>query len=265
MPCLELAEAAGPDRRAVQVGYHAPVAEQAGTTHAGIVLAAGSGTRVGSSRNKVYLPLAGRRIVTWSLELLRRTPGIARLVLVVRDRDRELAEEVLDRELPGVPVDLVTGGATRHESEYRALLHLADEIRRGEIDVVLVHDAARPLAPVRIVEEVLATASRTGGAIPALSLEEVVGVDETGRMSHPGRSDMVRVQTPQAFRSGLLLAAYQAAAVDGFAGPDTASCVERYEGVPVQVVPGDPRNIKVTYADDLFAAELFLAASGYEL
>jgi 2-C-methyl-D-erythritol 4-phosphate cytidylyltransferase len=234
-------------------------------THAGIVLAAGSGTRVGNSRNKVYLPLAGRRIVTWSLELFRKTPGIGRLVLVVRDEDRELAEEILDRELPGVPVELVTGGETRHESEYRALLHLAEEIDRGEIDVVLVHDAARPLAPARIVEEVLATAIRTGSAIPALPLEDVAGVDEAGRMSGAGRSDMVRVQTPQAFRSGPLLAAYRAAAVDGFTGTDTASCLERYEGIPVHVVPGDPRNIKVTYADDLLTAELVLAASGYEL
>jgi 2-C-methyl-D-erythritol 4-phosphate cytidylyltransferase len=241
------------------------MATQAETTHAGIVLAAGSGTRVGNSRNKVYLPLAGRRIVTWSLAVFRKIPGIGRLVLVVRDDDRELAAEVLDRELPGVPVDLVTGGDTRHESEYRALLHLAGEIRRGEIDVVLVHDAARPLAPVRIVEEVLATAIREGSAIPALPCEDVVGVDSHGRMSHAGRSGMVRVQTPQAFRSGPLLAAYQAAASDGFTGTDTASCVERYQGLPVQVVSGDPRNIKVTYADDLFTAELILTTSGYQL
>ena len=240
------------------------MANQAERTHAGIVLAAGSGTRVGNSRNKVYLPLAGRRIVTWSLEVFRKIPGIGRLVLVVRDDDHELATEVLDRELPGVPVDLVTGGDTRHESEYRALLHLAEEIRRGEIDVVLVHDAARPLAPVRIVEEVLATAIRSGSAIPALPCEDVVGVDAHGRMSHAG-SGMVRVQTPQAFRSGPLLAAYQAAAADGFTGTDTASCVERYEGLPVQVVSGDPRNIKVTYPDDLFTAELILTTSGYQL
>jgi 2-C-methyl-D-erythritol 4-phosphate cytidylyltransferase len=247
------------------VTYHDPVARQAGTTHAGIVLAAGSGTRVGNSRNKVYLPLAGRRIITWSLELFRKIPGIGRLVLVVRDEDRELAAEILDRELPGVQVDLVTGGETRHESEYRALLHLAEEIRQGEIDVVLVHDAARPLAPVKVVEEVLATAIRTGSAIPALPLEDVAGVDEAGRMSRAERTDLVRVQTPQAFKGSPLLAAYQAAAVDGFTGTDTAACVERYQGVAVQVVDGDPRNIKVTYADDLFTAELILETSGYEL
>jgi len=81
------------------LGYHGRVTRQAGRTHAGIVLAAGSGTRVGNSRNKVYLPLAGRRILTWSLELFGKLPGIGRLVLVVRDEDRELAAEVLDHEL----------------------------------------------------------------------------------------------------------------------------------------------------------------------
>jgi 2-C-methyl-D-erythritol 4-phosphate cytidylyltransferase len=234
------------------------------SVHAGVVLAAGAGTRVGNSRNKVYLPLGGRRIVTWSLELFRQVPGIGRLVLVVRDDDRELAAEVLDRELAGVPVEVVTGGETRHESEYRALLHLADDIRRGEIDVVLVHDAARPLTPVSVVEQVLATAVETGGAIPALPLEDVAGVDAEGRMAEPDRTDLIRVQTPQAFRSAQLLAAYEAAAADGFAGTDTASCVERYQGLAVHVVAGDPRNLKVTYADDLFMAELMLAASGYK-
>jgi 2-C-methyl-D-erythritol 4-phosphate cytidylyltransferase len=232
--------------------------------HAGIVLAAGAGTRVGNSRNKVYLPLGGRRIVTWSLELFRQVPDIGRLVLVVRDSDRELVDEILDREFPDVPVDVVTGGDTRHESEYRALLHLADDIRSGEIDIVLVHDAARPLTPVRVVEEVLATAMRTGGAIPALPLEDVAGVDAAGRISEPDHTDLIRVQTPQAFRSTQLLAAYEAAAADGFAGTDTAACVERYEGVAVHVVAGDARNLKVTYADDLFMAELMLAASGYK-
>ena len=158
--------------------------------HAGIVLAAGAGTRVGNSRNKVYLPLGGRRIVTWSLELFRQVPSIGRLVLVVRDSDRELVGEILDREFPDMPVDVVTGGETRHESEYRALLHLAADIRRGEIDIVLVHDAARPLTPVRVVEEVLATAMRTGGAIPALPLEDVAGVDEAGRISESERTDL---------------------------------------------------------------------------
>ncbi|HEV8652316.1 MAG TPA: IspD/TarI family cytidylyltransferase [Actinomycetes bacterium] len=232
---------------------------QPGAVHAGVVLAAGTGTRVGNSRNKAYLPLAGRRIVVWSLELLQRVSGIGRLVLVVRADDVELAAEVLDREYAGMPVDVVLGGATRHDSEFRALLHLADTIRRGEVDIVLIHDAARPLTPLRMAQDVLAAALRTGAAVPGLPVEGVLDVDAAGLLSGPPYDDLVSMQTPQAFRGAPLLAAHEAAARDGFVGTDTAACVERYSDLAVSVVPGHPRNLKVTYAHDLFVAERLLA------
>jgi 2-C-methyl-D-erythritol 4-phosphate cytidylyltransferase len=233
--------------------------------HAGIVLAAGTGTRVGDSRNKVFLPLAGRRIVTWSLELLDRVPNLGRLVLAVRAEDLELAREVLAAELPFVPVDLVVGGATRHESEYRALCHLAEEIRRGEIDIVLIHDAARPLTPPAVVDQVLAAAQRCGAAVPAIPLEDVAEVDEAGLVADAGHEALVRIQTPQGFWAGPLLDAHEAAARDGFTGTDTAACVERYGSLGVCTVPGHPSNLKVTYAEDLFVAERLLALSGRDL
>src|SRR6266511_836084 len=158
-------------------------------SYAGIVLAAGSGTRVGHSGSKAYLPLAGRSVLVWALETLAGTGGVERLVLAVRDQDLELAGEVLERELPGVGVDLVAGGPTRHESEHRALRLLAGDIRRGAIAAVLLHDAAGPLLP---------------------------GDGER----------LVSIQTPQAFRAAPLLDAYEAAARDGFAGTDTAACIE---------------------------------------
>ncbi len=100
----------------------------AGGSYAGIVLAAGSGTRVGHGGSKAYLPLAGRAMLVWALETLAGTGGVERLVLAVRAQDLELAGEVLERELPGVAVDLVAGGAIRHESEHRALGNLASDI-----------------------------------------------------------------------------------------------------------------------------------------
>ncbi len=232
------------------------------STHAGIVLAAGTGTRVGHSRNKVYLPLGGQRILTWSLAALARAPGVGRLVLAVRDKDEELAREVLDEELPEVAVDVVVGGTTRHESEHRALLHLAEEIRGGAIDVVLIHDAARPLASAEMIERVIRAARRDGAAVPGVPAEHLLGIDPAGRLTSGsgGNDTLVTVQTPQAFRAGPLLAAYEAAASDGFVGSDTAACVERYTEVPVRVVAGDPGNLKVTFPDDLFIAERLLAA-----
>src|SRR6266540_364379 len=232
--------------------------EEAGAGHAGIVLAAGSGTRIGHSHSKVYLPLAGRPILVWSLELLWRVPGVDRLVLATRAEELELAAGVLERELPGVPVELVSGGPSRHESEYRALAHLAADIRGGRVAAVLIHDAARPLASLAMTERVLAAALRRGAAVPGVPAENVLAVDPSGRVTADGAERLVTIQTPQAFRARPLLEAHEAAARDGFTGTDTAACVERYSELEVAVVPGDPGNLKVTFPDDLLVAERLL-------
>src|SRR6266511_3584744 len=207
---------------------------EAGAGHAGIVLAAGGGTRIGHSHSKVYLPLAGRPMLAWSLELLWRVPGVCRLVLVARAEEMGLAAGVLERELPGAPVELVSGGPSRHESEYRALAQLAGDIHAGRV-----------------------------AAVPGVSAENVLGVDPAGRpaLASDGGERLVTIQTPQAFRAGPLLEAHEAAARDGFTGTDTAACVERYTETEVVVVPGDPGNLKVTFPDDLLVAERLLARS----
>ncbi|HZC99900.1 MAG TPA: IspD/TarI family cytidylyltransferase [Actinomycetes bacterium] len=235
---------------------------KAGAGHAGIVLAAGSGTRIGHGHSKVYLPLAGRPMLAWSMELLLRVGGVERLLLVARAADLELAAEVLERELPGVPVELLSGGRSRHESEYRALAHLAGDIRAGLVTAVLIHDAARPLASVAMTEQVLAAALRRGAAVPGVPVENVLRVDLRGRLAPTGSERLVTIQTPQAFLARPLLQAHEAAARDGFTGTDTAACVERYTETEVAVVPGDPGNLKITFPDDLLVAERLLARCG---
>ncbi|HZD68662.1 MAG TPA: IspD/TarI family cytidylyltransferase [Actinomycetes bacterium] len=235
---------------------------EAAAGYAGIVLAAGGGTRIGHHHSKVYLPLAGRPMLAWSLQLLWQAPGVERLVLAAREEELELAAGVVARELPGVPVELVSGGRSRHESEYRALARLAADIRAGRVAAVLVHDAARPLASPALTERVLDAALRRGAAVPAVPADSIVGVDAGGRLSPAGAERLVTIQTPQAFRAGPLLEAHDAAARDRFAGTDTAACVERYSELEVVVVPGDPGNLKVTFPDDLLVAERLLTRPG---
>ncbi len=178
---------------------------------AAVVLAGGRGSRFGADRNKAFLPVAGRLVATWSLRAFADLPEIDRLVFVVRAEDRDLAARMLAEDLPGVPVDLVTGGATRHGSEYNALRHLAPAIRAGRVGCVLLHDAARPVVDPALVRRVLAAARRHGGALPGLPAGRLVpaGPEDTIRGGvQPG---LVRVQTPQAFQAGPLLAAYEAA------------------------------------------------------
>jgi 2-C-methyl-D-erythritol 4-phosphate cytidylyltransferase len=222
------------------------------TQAAGVVLAGGSGTRVGGEVNKVYLPLAGRPILSWSLEALAAEPGIGVLVLVTRPQDVEFVEQVV----AGIDVEIVPGGTTRQGSELAALRHLAGRIEADDIDAVLIHDGARPLVSRSLVADVLRATRQYGGAIPGLRSEDLAEVVDDHVV--PILDDLVAVQTPQGFLAKPLLAAYEQAAADGFVGTDTASCIEQYTDIQVHWVPGEQRNLKVTYAHDLVVAERIL-------
>jgi 2-C-methyl-D-erythritol 4-phosphate cytidylyltransferase len=227
-----------------------------GPAAAAVVLAGGSGTRLGAERNKVYLPLRGRPVLAWSLATFTGMPEVGAVVLVVREPDRPVAERMLAEHTTG-GVEVVIGGRTRQESELAGLRRLAARIDGGEIDVVLVHDAARPLAGRELATSVLVAARAAGGAVPGLWRDDlaVAALDGAG-LAGPPPVGLVAVQTPQAFRAAPLLAAYEEAARCGFVGTDTASCVERFApDVPIRWVPGDERNIKITYAHDLLVAE----------
>lgn len=229
-----------------------------------VVLAAGAGTRVGAGVNKVLLPLGGVPVVARSVLTARTVPGVRRVVLVVRhgeeDAVRAAVEPFLDpaagsghRE-EGAEVAMVTGGPTRHASEWQALSLLADDIEAGEIEVVAMHDAARPLASTELYARVLAAVTEHGGAIPVAPLDHLVDLDGAAL---PDR--LVGVQTPQAFRAADLLAAHRAARADGFEATDTAGCLAAYGEVAVVAVESDAGNLKLTVADDFVVAEALSA------
>ncbi|CAA0130824.1 2-C-methyl-D-erythritol 4-phosphate cytidylyltransferase [Mycolicibacterium vanbaalenii] len=226
----------------------------------GVVLAAGLGTRVGADGNKAYLPLSGRSMVTWSLHTLSTLPEITRTVLVYRQGERELARDSVASELPDAHVELVEGGQTRHGSEFRVLQYLSADIESGAVDVVAIHDAARPLAGPQLFRTAISVAREFGGALPALPIGGLVRVGAGGLESVADSGALVRVQTPQAFRARELLHAYRCAEADGFEGTDTSSCIERYTDAQVRTIPGDATNLKVTYARDIAVAERLLTA-----
>jgi 2-C-methyl-D-erythritol 4-phosphate cytidylyltransferase len=238
---------------------------------AAVILASGAGVRVGGALNKVYLPLGGRAVVAWSLRTFAAAPGIGALLLVVRPQDQGLAEQAVSAERlrgqrgapPGWPVvEIIHGGAQRQDSELMALRHLAPRIASGAIDVVLMHDAARPLASGDLVAAVLAAAREPGGAVPGVPRPGLVRASEDGAVAVADLGTMMAMQTPQGFLAAPLLAAYEQAAADGFYGTDTAACMTRYSGLPARCVPGEERNIKITYPHDIVIAEKFLAANG---
>lgn len=226
---------------------------------AAIVLAGGSGSRLGAAVNKVYLPLAGRPVIAWSLAVLAALPGIGPVVLVVREADREQAVAAVAG-LGGVPVEIVVGGADRQGSELAGLRQLAGRIADGRVRTVLIHDGARPLLRPALAARVLEVARDVGGAVPGLPRADLVAADPDGRLTGPAPAGLVAVQTPQGFRAAPLLAAYEAAARQGFVGTDTASCVAVFAPeLVVRRVDGDGRNVKITFTHDLEVAEAVLA------
>ena len=217
------------------------------------MLAGGSGARVGVGRNKVYLPLGERTVLSWSLRAFATHPAIGTVVLVTRPEDAAQAEQEV---LGLAPIEIVTGGATRQDSEWCGLHQMAEQIAAEAIDTVLIHDGARPLVSSALISAVLAAARADGGAVPGLLRDDLAAVTPDGTtLRWPADADaLVAVQTPQGFRAGPLLAAYDRARREGFVGTDTASCVQRFTDLPVRWVPGEERNLKITYPHDLARA-----------
>ncbi|CAB4344759.1 unannotated protein [freshwater metagenome] len=221
-----------------------------------VILGAGSGSRFGHSTNKVWLPLDGTRIISRSIANAVKSFSEFRCILVVSAADKEIANEVLATDLPELEVEVIEGGDTRHGSEYNSLMHLAPAIKDGTINVVMIHDGARPLATSALFESIATSAFEVGGALPAIAVD----AHEIDRVSN---EKIVRVQTPQAFRAEQLLEAYTRANKDSFIGTDTAACMEKYFPELVTLaVAGERENIKITHSQDLIIAEHVLEIHG---
>lgn len=225
---------------------------------AAIILAGGSGSRVQKEINKVYLPISNRDMLEFSIETMDRSPFVERIVLVVRDEDRPSAELLIAEAMPSKLTDVVTGGATRHESEAAGLEQLRAAIDEGTIDLVAIHDGARPFMTLDLLEAVITSAQAVGGAIPGLEVEEPLFRRAGSEVELLEQKSLRRVQTPQAFHAKPLLLAYRRAREAGFQGVDTAETVERFSDLSIAVVPGDPHNIKVTFVEDFFEAERYV-------
>jgi 2-C-methyl-D-erythritol 4-phosphate cytidylyltransferase len=212
-----------------------------------ILLAAGSGERLGFERAKAFVMLAGRPMLEWSLEAISRVPAVERVVVALPDG--EAAPE---------GVHGVRGGASRSES-VRAALDAA-----GPGDPVVVHDAARPLVGPELFESTLRELDASGcdGAIAAAPVTDTVkrvGPDRVVRDTLD-RSALWAVQTPQAFRRETLERALDVDSGTLARATDDAWLVERAGGT-VRVVPGPPENLKVTTPLELGVAELLLSRS----
>ncbi len=221
---------------------------------AAILVAAGSGTRLGASVRKAFVPLAGRPLFEHALDVLRRAPSVGEVVLVLHAADVEAVERRFAREADAeaaCPVRCVSGGAERWHSVRRGV-----EAATPSRSIVAIHDAARPLVSVELVERVIAAAREHGAAIPAVPVVDTLKrVDGGFGGDTVARESLVRVQTPQAFDRERLLAAMRAWRTEAWGHPTDESQVVERAGLRVRIVEGDERNLKVTTPEDLEVAE----------
>ena len=223
--------------------------------------AAGKGKRMQAGMNKVLVELEGMPILVRTLARFSRCQAVDRLVVVVAAHEVDFVTDMLtgaDREFGLKPWQVTAGGSERQYSVWngiQAVQGAADD------DIILVHDAARPLVSEKTILETIRVAEAKGAAIAAVPAKNTIKLcNAAGEVVEtPDRSRLWEVQTPQGFRRDILVKANQQAVAEGFLGTDDASLVERL-GRKVHIVESDYRNIKLTTPEDRVIAKAFLAA-----
>lgn len=224
-----------------------------------ILPAAGRGKRMKAGINKVFLDLMGEPILCRTVRAFAAIPEVQELIVVTGRQEVEKLRSLLSGmaglgPAGAVTIKVVEGGSERQYSVWNGL-----KASSPESDVVLVHDAARPLVSRATIEAIIKAARQYGAAIAAVPEKNTVKVVEDGVVTAtPDRAKLWAVQTPQGFARSLLVSANEKAEADGFLGTDDASLVERY-GAKVHVVMDSYENIKVTTPEDLVVAEALLA------
>jgi 2-C-methyl-D-erythritol 4-phosphate cytidylyltransferase len=223
-----------------------------------IVPAAGQGTRIGDALPKQYLPIGGQPLMFHSIEALATVARIGCVCVVLSPFDRHWAQYDWSA-LPAKIEPIFAGGAHRAETVRNALAHLGDRVARD--DWVLVHDAARPCITKELVEQFLDEVGDDpiGGLLAMPVADTLKSADENQRVAATiPRLNLWRAQTPQMFRRDLLARGLEARPD----ATDESQAVEAIGYSAPRLVQGENSNIKVTFAEDLFLAEMILKRKG---
>lgn len=223
--------------------------------------AAGQSRRMKSALNSVtnknFLSIDGPTILIKTLLTFSQSTKIDNLIIAAAADEVGTVQEML-ADVEGLkPFKIVEGGSERQYSIDNALKVIDDDC-----EIILVHDAARPLISIKTIDDVVEAARKYGGAIAAVPEKNTIKiVDNEGFViDTPPRSSLVSVQTPQGFRRDIILKAYEQAARDNFLGTDDSSLVERL-GYKVKIVQSEYRNIKVTTPEDILIAQALIEAN----
>lgn len=219
-----------------------------------IVAAGGSGTRMQADINKIFLDLRDMPILAHTLMILNNHEEIDELILVTAERDipgcRDIQEEFHIDKLKVI----TRGGVTRQESVQNGLLEVSEHA-----DLVLIHDAARPLVTDDVIHQVIEGVRGVGAAATGVPCKNTLKItnDEGIIVETPDRSHLYEIQTPQGFRRDLITEAHKRAKEQNLSATDDCYLVEQMNH-PVKITEGDYQNIKITTPEDILLAEQIL-------
>lgn len=222
-----------------------------------IVLSAGKGSRMNSGTHKQYLLLNGRPVITYSLEAFEKSP-VDEVVLVTGQGEEEYCrKEIVEAYGFSKVGRIVAGGKERYHSVFCGLQAVTDS------DYVLIHDGARPFVTEEIIARTMETVRKTNACVVGMHVKDTIKItDEKDIVKEtPERNNVWMVQTPQAFSFPLISHAYEKMLLQEDAAiTDDAMVVEKMCQVPVTLIEGSYRNIKITTPEDMLIAEAFLNA-----
>ncbi len=220
-----------------------------------VIAAAGTGSRMKSRINKQYMLLNSRPILNYSLDVFEKYEAVDEIVIVAHPREIEYCErEIVNKFGYRKVKKVIPGGKQRQDSVWAGLLQL-----NQDTDYVAVHDGARPLLTLALLDDLIKEAEEWGAAIPGVYVKDTLKmVDRDGFVGNTlDRSSTVFIQTPQVFRFKEIYQAYEMALEEGFKSTDDAALFEKYIG-RVKVVPGNYNNLKITTPEDLIIVEALL-------
>jgi 2-C-methyl-D-erythritol 4-phosphate cytidylyltransferase len=219
-----------------------------------IIVAAGSGSRLGAGQPKAFVSLGGRTLLARSLATVAALRELFEVVITVPPGMETEARAEARRAGMTIPVKITAGGIERQDS-----VRIALSLTSAESDLVVIHDAARPFASPALFERCIEAAARCGGAIAAIPVADTLKRVEKNMIEATlPRAGLYQAQTPQAFRRRLLIDAHERARAAGITATDDADLVERL-GQRVEIVEAAALNLKITTRSDLQIAEAIAA------
>lgn len=214
-----------------------------------IIVAGGSGSRMGSATPKQFLELLGLPILMHTLKKFQQVVDEGEIILALPEKEQNTWQSLCEKHQFDVPHQVVNGGESRFHSVQNALKKVEEK------SIVAIHDGVRPLVSENVITNCLQAAKTHGAAIPTLPMQDSIRKISDNGSEIADRSQFVLVQTPQCFQSDIILKAYQQDYQNSFT--DDASVVEQL-GYEIYLVEGNKENIKITTPEDLKMAEVLV-------